>query len=988
MYIIYSGVNAQINFTDIIPDTTIFYPDTVGGINYYNLDLNNDGVTDFRIGAKYFFTRDEGSMAITDDTGYYKLHTSFDYFRVQRIKFSYPGMELIVKNDWNTVFTSPVDITIDDLDASQIAQKPDLETYTIEAGETETWDVVQFLPYKNIIIEEGAQLNITSDIFLLKDAKITVKRSGKLKIDRGRITCSCGLWKGIEVHGVASEPQNSGNQGMVQIINGGTIENASCGIKTYKPVPIDNSHGPYDFTGGIVIANSANFINNTTAVKFLPYSYSSMSLFDSCYFETNDNSHQDCTPDYFIKMTGMNGIRVQGCTFKNTWSDPAIPIQEHGSGIYAINTQFIVDHVCISHTQPCSEYQPSAFTNLEYGIYSTATTTSKTPHISNSIFTGNGTGIYLSGINNATVILNDFYVKKRNIYPNPDDIFGGLYLDYCTGYQVEENKFFNDQSDPLSRHNGITAGLVVNNSGPENNEIYNNYFENMNYGIIAQGINRGDNTGLQLICNDFSYCESDISITPVSSPGVGASQGSPGSNPEDMAGNLFYYNGIPNDFDDINNEAEHITYYYPENAPGYNIEPIDYTTNSVTAKEIDGFIWAFESGCPSHLNQGGGIEDLKSELAVAEQKIDSTENVLTLLIDGGDTEELQSDVELSTPPESIEIYNDLMSESPYLSDTVVSTAIEKENVLPNAMIRDIMVANPNTAKSDELMNKLDERFDPMPDYMKTQILQVRSIVSIREETESHLVAYKMKKTRAINNLARCYRNDTVNPQSSSDSLLALYQNENALWAKYTLAFEYLGGDDSTNTITTLDSIPINFELSLAQNTKNQNYQDYFEIIIGLMADNKTVYEADSSDIVELYSIMNNSSANVHALARNLLIAIDTLTYQEPYIFPDLLKSSDAYNEYWKLLNTDMPKYLKIHPNPAHDYIIIDYSLEYYKKSLIEISDINGISIKTIEMKNEKNQLVIDTRKWNSGLYIATLKSNQKLIESIKFTIIE
>ena len=138
----------------------------------------------------------------------------------------------------------------------------------------------------------------------------------------------------------------------------------------------------------------------------------------------------------------------------------------------------------------------------------------------------------------------------------------------------------------------------------------------------------------------------------------------------------------------------------------------------------------------------------------------------------------------------------------------------------------------------------------------------------------------------------------------------------------------------------------------------------------------------------LYSIMDNSTANVHALARNLLIAIDTLTYQEPYIFPDLLKSSNAYDEYLKLLNTDRPVYLKIRPNPAHDYIIIDYFLEDNKKSIIEITDINGISIKTIEIKNETNQLVIDTRKWNSGLYIATLKSNEKLIESVKFSIIK
>ncbi|MEZ5195262.1 MAG: hypothetical protein R2764_02305 [Bacteroidales bacterium] len=87
-------------------------------------------------------------------------------------------------------------------------------------------------------------------------------------------------------------------------------------------------------------------------------------------------------------------------------------------------------------------------------------------------------------------------------------------------------------------------------------------------------------------------------------------------------------------------------------------------------------------------------------MASAEQKIDSTENILAVLIDGGDTETTQTDVNNSIPPETMQVYTDLMGKSPYLSDTVVSTAIEKEDVLPGVMIRDIMVANPNTAKSE------------------------------------------------------------------------------------------------------------------------------------------------------------------------------------------------------------------------------------------------------------------------------------------------
>jgi len=801
----------------------------------------------------------------------------------------------------------------------------DYNALILPEGENITWEDNKIF-YYDLIIPDNTTLTIISDIYFAEGKKIVVKRGGKLILDGGTLTNIRGnTWLGIELHGNPNEPQNSGNQGMVQIINEGTIKNAICGIKTYKPVPIDNSHGPYEYTGGIIIANEANFINNITAVDILPYNYQSMNSFTKSTFEANNNDmYTGFMPDYFVKLSCIDGVDIKGCTF----------IDDHGTlnpeermiGISAINSNFWVNHICISGTNPCTDYQPTSFENLKYGIKAIASVSGKPVTIKNSLFNNNATGIYLCEIDNAVINLNTF----QNVQGTYFDYFTGLYLDECTGYQVEENKFINSLINTDKEY----YGLVVNESGPENNEIYNNRFEILNIGVLAQNQNRDtdEETGLCIKCNDYIENAMDIAVTKdipfLPDMGIAWHQGSSEPLPENMAGNLFYYNGIPNDLDDISNEGEHITYYYPENFPlGYQrVKPVDYTENTVTPIEVSGFLWTLEEGCPSHLNQGGGIEDIKSEMTMAEQKIDSTGNVLSLLIDGGNTEQLQTEVYNSTPQETMEIYNELMNKSPYLSDTVVSTAIEKEDVLPNSMICDVMVANPNTAKSDELMNKLDERYDPLPDYMKAQILQGRSIVSIREETESHISAYKMQKTRAINDLVRYYRNDSINSQASSDSLLALYRNENSLWSRYALAFEYLRRDNSTNAITTLDSIPSNFELTPAQNTEHQNYRDYFEIILGLMAENKTVYEADYSDITELHSIMNNSSANVHALARNLLIAIDTLTYQEPYILPDLLKSSEAYNEYWKLLNTNIPKYLEVHPNPANDYIIIDYSL--------------------------------------------------------------
>ena len=829
----------------------------------------------------------------------------------------------------------------------------------------------------DVIIEPGGKLTIYENVALPEGAKIIIEQ-GALVLDGCNLTKACtGNWAGIVVWGNPSLPQIPPNQGWLVITNGGTIENAEVAVRL-------GSEEHSNYGGGIVIASGATFINNTNAVRFDACDgFYNVSVFTGCTFEYNKNISGEPNLTHVL-MNDVKNVRFNNCTFANNSN-----YNRFGYGINSINSTFSVGGVCTqSSGGECIEWDPSEFENLEYAIHATASTSTRRAYIQHTNFTDNFRGVFLSAMTNALVKECDFEINT----PYSADGGYGLYLDNSTAYTIEENSFYHD--DGLIP-TGI--GMIVHNSGGNPNEVFRNWFTNLEQGISAQEINRNFDEpahGLQILCCEFTDCIADI-LVPKSlerSWGIAPSQGSYNPfnpDPEDMAGNLFH---IPNqtpdgDFDDINNAGSHVTYYYPSDNNDSRAIPVDYTANTVTPTGCSyNPDWTFEAGCPPNENGGSGSEEeMRGNLGDANQDIEATVQNLTILVDGGDTETLNTEVSASIPPETVEVYNELMGKSPYLSDTVVSSAIAKEDVLPNVMLRDIMVANPQTAKSDILMDRLDERYDPLPGYMKAQILAGRSLVSLKEELESKLAKYRLKKARAMNGLFHHYK-DPENVPGGMDSVLMLLQQDGDLQSKYRLAMLHLETGNYQQGENILNNLPAQYNLQGGQLVAHQDMEDFYSLATEVLASDNGWRAATPTQIQQLFAL---ESAPASAYARNVLISIGEIIYEEPILMPDLLKSSEILEEYNKLLAHGPPSILEVYPNPAKDYLIIGYILDMTEVSgIVEIMNLKGDIVKTIPITEPVDKLTVLTQNWKSGTYIATMVVNGKIMDSIKFTLID
>jgi hypothetical protein len=563
-----------------------------------------------------------------------------------------------------------------------------------------------------------------------------------------------------------------------------------------------------------------------------------------------------------------------------------------------------------------------------------------------------------------------------------------LYLNNSFKYHIEDNLF--QGSDSLLAA-PVVNGIYINNSGKLWNQIYNNRFEYLQYGTIAYGLNRNPftNRGLCIKCNDYVNNVYDIVVNGLvnSHHGIARDQGYLGVNDTLPAGNRFssYTPWLVNNYQNSNGMA-FINYVYHGNyPPSFKLIPEPYYSSQTMSLDInENATYNKEIACPSKLDTWPDTESERLALASADVQFEQNIDQLEELVDAGDTYMMNFNVLTSTPSEASELYSELIGVSPFLSDTVLKSAIYKETVLPNAMIRDILVANPQSAKNQGIMDALDERFTPMPGWMKEQILAGVNYTSAKENLETEIRYWDKKRSEHFENMYQFYRKDTLNPQASADSLVILLAQDNRLESKYRLVFLNMKNGAWSTTQQLLSSIPNQFELTSLEAAVHQDYVVLFSLLNQL---NGELPAEGSQEATALELLAEKDEHYPGACARNLLIVAGLMDYEEPVVLPEEeLKSAEIFNQN-RFNDPGKPDALNIFPNPASGYFIIGYDASGYTGEItIKVNDMNGKSYFDHNYVTRRNQEVINTADWQAGVYTISLIINGKIIETKKVSI--
>lgn len=859
---------------------------------------------------------------------------------------------------------------------------------------------------RDVIINSGITLTITSEVRMVETSRIIVEPGATLIIDGGRITNMCDeFWNGIELRGTANVGQYiQSAQGTVQLLNGAVIENAVVGIETIKKTRSldDTWTTDYNYTGGIIQCEiGTQFLNCKTAVQFHPYplnpllpteniSYFNKTdfLVDDYYLPLNgsyDLSNYDLANmfEQLVYLDGVSEINFTACIFsQNIHFTQDSPKEWLGKGVFANNSTF---HISSFWDSKCS------FSNLEYGIFTISSQwwVSGFTSVRESEFNNNVCGIYASLPNNFSspieIILNDFIVEPK-LY---SDNASGIYLDNTSDFVVEENSFEGDFSGIFDGSGVDTYGIVVNNCGESDNSLYNDSLYRLNVGIQAQFKNRSRDGihGLSILCNDYSICQYDeyiVAKQPLKAyHGIVENQGSNGTASTSPAGNTFYHTETPTQ-NDILNLTNDMIYWYHADTNGACVRPIHYTEDLVKPffNPLNTYPFVKIESCPPRQSSSGGrdAQSSKAEMLASTSSADSLNNELSILVDAGDTELMNDDVQTSWPDETMELRADLLDASPYLSDTVMISAADKEDVLPNAILTEVLVANPQSAKSNKVMEAVDERDTLLTQNQYDQVMAGKLIAGAKEKLESRLTAAWSNRAFAMKNLVMAWHEDSL--VNAKDSIINLLENEEKVQAKYALVDEYLSIHDTISATSAYNAIDTDFDLNNEEYDNWLDYEDWLDYRLEQVNGGKGITEPDSLQLVSLYQLYNDSDNQLKATLRNLLRFADTLSYNEPYLTVDTSMktgnvrlrpsgSSKTHNE------------LLIYPNPARNYFIIDFSGLNVDDDIVivEVYSIDGKPLKELIINYASGFKVIDTRMWKSGSYVIALKGSGKIIGS-------
>jgi hypothetical protein len=863
------------------------------------------------------------------------------------------------------------------------------DSHPIEISSNQTWNMDIQL-YNDIIVKSGSTFTVQCRIALPDQARIVVEPGAVLYLEGGTLTGFHKMWQGVSVLGVANQGQGTVNVGTdgtlisvnspqgVVILKDGTIENAEEGIF------VGRGFGDlqYDKTGGIVIANGAQFKNNFRSVAFNPYKPFSISKFVNCKFICDDHlkspnyyNAQSQTwdgPESFVSMWDVKNIRFIDNTFENDQdyiiegdcSTPDVTKTftrlKRADGLGSYDARFIV-----TSTDPNNPTEPkrNEFKGLTRGIW----VRHSYPSASNFLwcfsahFDNVQYGITTDNSRSAFLRDNSFLIPDGiGTTSNPNYEPYGILLNGYRAHTLANNTF-----EAITGNGGYSNyGLVVKgkNGFQTSGTIINNSFNKLPTSFQAEI----SSPSLFTNCNEFTNTARAWNLFPENeaqfdlNDHIFQDQGTGCFPNQQRVGNKFF-----DDNDHIWSRAANTWRYFCRQSisverPIFNDEdgissenglqqPCDVSTDPCAAGGGDG---------------GHTITGLHNQRLEARTEMQAIAQTLNGWVEdnGNTTARLATIADTSITNDSLSV---LLRNSSPLSDTVLLRSFSGGRGFSAPQLLSFAERNLPCTKTV---------YDSLKVFIESDL---RTYASVRDTLLYHLQAYNPNYTTKLA-LQREVVSLTGLWVHSIDNIVAYYSEKDSLAALIPLYRDSLQNQGFEKELLvsyiTLDSLPQARYALNALSLTNQNdslFANYTDLYLDMKEDSITWLELDSAQ--------NHRLANISRIPSDIqsyaLVARSLRGDTAYHLYPTIDTEPQARMAYQAPSNPEKNKQsssIHIFPNPNQGQFTLE--LMYVKNQLcsVHFTDLTGRTLNTVQFATsdgESHQEIIQLGQLSKGIYL-------------------
>lgn len=850
-------------------------------------------------------------------------------------------------------------------------------------------DVVHF--NGDLVIPTGVSLTVDNlELRFRETSSVIIQPGGRLIARNSKLTsyiCEGLMWEGIDLLGttnvgntIAQSINLNGPQGNCRLENS-IVENALCAVEV--------GLGP-NTGGGVLRANGSTFRNNAMDIDFKKFYFmnnagvaQNMSLIRNCDFLTTSQLNDpDVLPQAHVRLQQVHKLRIRECDFVNSTDLATFNWPQRRVGL--ISSQASVE--VRGNTQLSNTFDGLYVGVVSFAFFQTLA------HLDCRFmkFNNCNAGILNWAVNNVVIVQNRFNIPEIEGDDGMASRERGIEIVGSTGYTLAENDFygFDDSAIDEDFPNGL--GIWVAESGPTDNLIERNDFNDLAHGIYTEGINAVSSTngappGLQFFCNQFDACLMDIYVKD--NARIRINQG----------GNQFLNGQTSTGFKNTSNvfseaeslcNAQHHDILIDEEFTGNEeVFAIDYWCHSaeITKPNCSPDIlslYIYQQGfnysnlCPESFTSIplNPIASIHARVATSVNRMASLNSLLedqqehyNNLIDGKQTQQTIQYINTINSNESAFLRDILMERFP-LSDQVLKNLLDNHDVVNPNHLAEVLIANSPLRR--ELLDALEEEniLPPFLMYLVRNANGDNLIPSLRKSLELQMAStiseIELERQGAMKDVLFEYGSNDSLEITSDWKLLDSLDQSLLSFNRWVDSVGYIV-QRSTN----------NLEIVLAL---NELYGDHE---VGRLYDigRRLLIGAESVTTILRMLSDEESIRTVTGAKAWLLYGGDSVMLNNPYVVP-IDRQYKARSSSYQSSSSE----LKVWPNPAQDELFIHYPFDQMEGMSWRISNAMGQVVQVGNVTHGSMQR-LEVGDFPSGVYIVELIWNNQSVMNTKFS---